>query len=158
FHRPWLFNPNNALNDPTNPNWTNAIGKFLIARPRPADMGPGFPYPSDATGDVKNKVGAPGGNDSIWMDMGYPVTVSPDGTMYKPLFAWCVEDLDGKINVNTAGNLMAMTNGARTQGSNQGFGRWEMNLSSVLNAPWAPTEWQQVLLGNPNSTTAPPGR
>src|SRR5262249_42236596 len=26
FHRRWLFNPNHALNDQSNPNWTNAQG------------------------------------------------------------------------------------------------------------------------------------
>jgi hypothetical protein len=76
FHRPWLFNPNNALNDQTNPNWHNAVGKYLIMRPRPDDhwqTAPNtFPYPADATGDVKNLAGAPGGNDSIWIDLNAP--------------------------------------------------------------------------------------
>jgi len=98
FHRPWLFNPNLALNDTTNANWTNAQGKYLILRPRPADHllagetgvqqdatgqwvaiptnRPVFPYPADATGDIKNRIGSPGGNDSIWIGLGCPVTIA----------------------------------------------------------------------------------
>src|SRR5262249_46374404 len=38
FHRKWLFNPANLLNDPTNPNWTNQIGKYFTLRPRPVEQ------------------------------------------------------------------------------------------------------------------------
>lgn len=141
YHRKWSFNPSNNLNDVSNPNWTNAQGKYMILRPRPQDNGAGFPYPTDATGDISNLGG--GSNDSIWMDIGSPVKALPDGTLYKPLYAALVVDLDGRINLNVAGNIKG---GGTTQVSNMGMGPWEMNLSSVLSVD--ATEWPKLFLGN----------
>src|SRR5262249_5932915 len=146
FHRPWLF----GSLDPSNPNWSNAVGKYMTLRPRPLDQllpgetgvqqdpaslqwvavptnRPIFPYPSDTTGDVKNRIGAPGGNDSIWIDAGYPVQQAADGTKFKPLVAFYIEDLDGKFNVNAGGNLMGIdaTSGLSWHTSNRGLGKWE---------------------------------
>ena len=171
FHRKWLFNATTNLNNPNNPNWKNPQGKYLTARPRPNDqllpgetsiqqIAPGqwmamptrrpiFPYPGDATGDIKSKIGAPGGNDSIWMDMGYPVITAPDGTRFKPMFAWRVEDLDGKGNVNTAGNLRGS---GGIHASNQGWGKWEMSLVPFFNNP--PNELQNLFLGNATASLA----
>jgi hypothetical protein len=177
YHRPWLFQVATVnaggvptahfypFNDMSNPNWTNPQGKYLTLRPRPAEH-PLFPPPGDATGDVKNLPWAPGGNDSIWIDLGAPVMTAPDGTRYKPMFAPLVIDLDNRINLNTAGNIMAyiaaMTAPANWQAasqahvSNQGWGPWEVNLSKVLWAEqglWAPSalatppEWMRLLTG-----------
>lgn len=143
FHRPWLFG---ALNDQTNPNWTNVQGKYLTPRPRPAEH-PGFPFPEDAGGDVKNLIGAPGGNDSIWIDIGAPVMTSADGRKYKMLFAPLILDMDGRINVNVHGNLRLQGN---SHVSAQGWGPWEVNPERVL----APGELNRLIAGDP-TTGAP---
>ncbi|MCA9152130.1 MAG: hypothetical protein KDA92_22660, partial [Planctomycetales bacterium] len=42
--------------------------------------------------------------DSIWVDLGAPIKTSPDGRMYKPLYAILCVDMDGRININAAGS------------------------------------------------------
>jgi hypothetical protein len=42
--------------------------------------------------------------DSIWVDIGLPLQTTPDGRMYRPLIAFLVKDLDGRLNVNFHGN------------------------------------------------------
>jgi hypothetical protein len=133
FHRPWLFGPLDA----DNPNWTSPEGKYKILRPRPAEHPPvagrpGFPFADDAGGDVKNLIGAPGGNDSVWLDLGYPVMTAPNGRKFKPLFAPLVLDLDGRLNVNVHGNIRGAD---ATHVSNQGWGPWEVALNRVFANP-----------------------
>jgi hypothetical protein len=162
FHRNWLFNPGTTINDQTNPNWMNMWGKYLTLRPRPADMSPAFPYPEDAGGDVKNLYWLPGGNDSIWIDLNYPVQVAPDGRKYKPLFAFFITDLDNRINLNVHGNIRG-AGGVNV--SNMGFVKSEVNLSNVMLPnvqtptpnPAAPAnEWQQVFCGVVDNLPPPP--
>jgi hypothetical protein len=156
YHRKWLFNPTTNFNDMTNPNWINAQGRYLTLRPRPAEH-PQFPIPDDPNGDVKNLLWTEGGNDSIWIDLGAPVMTAPDGTQYKMLFAPLIMDLDGRINLNTAGNILGPGN---SHVSNQGWGPWEVNLAKVLYADQAvntmtspytyttpPTEYINLLTG-----------
>lgn len=42
--------------------------------------------------------------DSIWIDVNLPVQTSSDGRRYKPLVAYHIVDLDGRLNVNFHGN------------------------------------------------------
>ncbi|PQO42278.1 hypothetical protein [Blastopirellula marina] len=45
-----------------------------------------------------------GVTDSVWVDMGFPVKTAKDGRRYKPLAAILIRDMDGLVNVNTAGS------------------------------------------------------
>ncbi len=47
--------------------------------------------------------------DSVWVDLGIPVRLLPDGRLYKPLFAIHCIDLDGRLNVNAHGSLAQTT-------------------------------------------------
>jgi hypothetical protein len=143
--------------DPGNPNWTNTIGKYLILRPRPIDMGPGFPYPADLGGDVKN-VDGPGyydpfskkyyNNDSVWMNLNYPILTNSSGVQYQPLFASYVMDLDGLLNVNSHGNIRNQMT-VLAHASNHGFAASEVNLGQVLTSVSNPSEWTALLTGQP---------
>jgi hypothetical protein len=154
YHRPWT---GFGGLEPTNPNWfsPDRAMKYKVLRPRPIDQllpgetwppnRPYFPPPEDAGGDVKNLPWAQGYNgginDSIWLDLGFPVHVLPDGRKFKPLFAPLIIDLDGRININACGNIV---NGEHR--SNQGWGRWEVNVGKVLSAN--PSEWLRLFQNN----------
>jgi hypothetical protein len=132
FHRPQLFGPL----DPSNPNWTNPQGRYLTLRPRPAEH-PNFPpIPQNPdgsyTGDVQNLRGSVGvqRNDSLWMDIGLPPIVAPNGKRYKPLIAPLIVDLDGRLNLSVHGNLL--NGGAHSSGS--GLGPWEVSLEKAAAA------------------------
>ena len=90
-------------------NWRSmdqALLRQIMLRPSPLDhpnftgSNPSFdpingPWDVDTDGD--------GINDSVWVDLGFPVQTAPDGTSYKPLFAIRCLDLDGRLNVNAHG-------------------------------------------------------
>jgi hypothetical protein len=156
FHRPWL---GMDTMDPANPafwkwksNTDQSSGsgqgrpmpwlKYQTLRPRPADH-PDFPPPEDG-GDVKNLVGSPGtlipgtsppqfwANDSIWIDLGFPVLTDAQGLRYKPLFAPLIVDLDNRVNLNVTGNARGA---GGSHASQQGWGPWVMNPGHVLDHP-----------------------
>ena len=70
------------------------------------------------------------------------------GTKYKPLFAFLIVDLDGRVNVNVHGNLRGTNAGNPTHVSNQGIGKWEVNLNKVINID--PNEISSIF-GDPNN-------
>ena len=139
-----------------NPNWTNAQGKYLTLRPRPQKWGrasrvtrPADPTPTTAAREKPRR--RAGRSDSIWIDIGAPELTTPSGLKYKMLVAPLVLDLDNRVNLNVAGNVLANGN---LHASNQGWGPWEVNIGKVLNAAAAPNEWQNLLLGNPPAAPA----
>ena len=111
FHRPGIlrYDPKNGVNDwaRTNPagNWADSAARIL--RPVAADgHDPAtFPdlVPDPATGkitfDVDND--ADGVTDSVWLDLGYPARPDAGGRLSKPLFAFLVIGLNGRIPLNT---------------------------------------------------------
>jgi hypothetical protein len=168
--------PNLNWSDTANPGW-QAL-KYMVLRPRTGEN-PNFPLPEDGGGDVKNLPASwskgtliPGtgvgaipaqywNNDSFWMDLGAPVMTTKNGKKYKPLFAPLIMDLDGRINLNVAGNVRlnaSSTTLPHLHASNQGWGPWEVDLSQVLNnnPAAAQPEWTNVFIGDPSLTY--PGR
>ena len=119
-----------------------------MLRPVPPIASSAFPMPiqnSDGSwGDVENLQGkATHQYDSMWIDLDAPVRYWR-GRLYKPLFAFLVTDLDGRINVNTAGN-----NKGSGMTSYQGHGPWEVNHNYVLDGT-VPT--QNLTTGGGNQT------
>jgi hypothetical protein len=102
--------------------------KTATIRPRPAEHNSQFPGPA-ASGDVRN---LPWGtqNDSVWIDLGVPPKTAANGKRYKPLFAFLVQDLDGRANVNAHGNVHGRdasgnwSTATARHASGQGWGAW----------------------------------
>src|SRR5205807_187002 len=86
-------------------------------------------------------------------------TTTRTGRKYKPLFAFLVVDLDGRVNINVHGNVLGRdpSNPAQpAHASNQGLGKHAVDLTKVFTARparGAPPEWPQLLVGN--STVIP---
>ena len=63
--------------------------------------------------------------DSVWLDLGYPARKDSSGRLYKPLFAFMVIGLNGRIPLNTAGNLAAQVGGCPAERPDvAGFAGW----------------------------------
>ena len=98
--------------------------------------------------------------DSYWMDIGLPIQSDGSGRLYKPMVAYKVVDLDGRLNLNVHGNLaqqQAITRGnllgggqaaAATHALGQGYGPAEISMKAVFDS-FDPTgaEHQGVLTG-----------
>ena len=124
--------------------WTDPQGKYKMVRPRQVDMATGvgehpqFAPPGDGYGDVRN---LPWGthNDAVWVDLGVTPKTAANGKKYKPLFAYTILDLDGRVNLNAHGNIHGRdaTTGTpnQTHASRDGMGPWEVNLGKALTNP-----------------------
>ncbi len=123
FHRPAAIrvDPGAGVNDwqrinqDPNPStgtpgyWATSAGRIL--RPVAADGNDAATFfdlvPNAATGKIAYDVDndGDGNTDSVWLDLGYPARKDSKGQLYKPLFAFMVIGLNGRIPLNTAGNL-----------------------------------------------------
>ena len=107
--------PQNAAWENAAPgNWNDSASRIL--RPRAADGHDASAFPDlvpDATGKITYDVDNDGDGitDSVWVDLGYPARRNAQGQLYKPLFAFMVIGLNGRIPLNTAGNLAGQTAG-----------------------------------------------
>jgi hypothetical protein len=155
FHRDWLF----GSLAPTNPNWSNATGKFLTLRPRPAEH-PGFPRvprnpDGSYTGDVQNLPGAVGVQrpDSLWMHIGLPPITLEDGRVVQPMVAPLILPLDGSFDLSKHGNTLA-AGGTGAHYSHGGYGPWEVNMLYGLDGTAMGEVDRQALIANRGTTTA----
>ena len=95
-------------------NWNDSASRIL--RPRAADGHDASAFPDlvpDATGKITYDIDNDGDGitDSVWVDLGYPARRNAQGQLYKPLFAFMVIGLNGRIPLNTAGNLAGQASG-----------------------------------------------
>ena len=98
------------------------LGRLGLAHPPPAwpptaTTRPPSPtcFP-DTNGRINYDVDNDGDGmtDSVWVDLGYPARRNAQGQLYKPLFAFMVIGLNGRIPLNTAGNLAGSGSGRPT--------------------------------------------
>ena len=114
-----------------------------------------FPSPTH-TVDNDNS----GENDSRWMDIGLPVSTNREGVRYKPLVAYRVVDMDGRVNLSTCGNLADVSYREEVGSSSgtlslvpfagQGYGPAEVSLSQLTSfggpdTPASLAEYRQIL-------------
>jgi hypothetical protein len=136
FHRPAVIRIDNAngVNDwlrvnKDGPNGTYSFASAAsrILRPVRADRHDAATFPDltpdPNTGRIPYDVDNDGDGvtDSVWVDLGYPARRDSRGQLFKPLFAFMVIGLNGRIPLNTAGNLAgaarALANGAISDGA-----------------------------------------
>jgi hypothetical protein len=128
FHRPAIIRADSGdgSNPPNNGNmafgggtdWNDFKGqnpqpfdsRGRILRPRNYDGHSSLSFPDllpDSSGRITYDVDNDGDGvtDSVWLDLGYPAKRDPTGQLFKPLFSFLVIGLNGRLPLNTAGNL-----------------------------------------------------
>jgi hypothetical protein len=115
FHRPGIIRytlQNGVPGAPSDWNTLAVDSQTRILRPRGVDhtqFATSFPdpVPDPTTGQITFDVDNDGDgvNDSVWVDLGYPARTDERGQLYKPLFAFMVIGLNGRMPLNTAGNI-----------------------------------------------------
>jgi hypothetical protein len=127
FHRPGIlgYEVNKTTGAIVYDDWTNtgattALSRSKILRRRQIDMGQGYPAdprPDKKTGHIAYDVDndGDGTTDAVWLDLGYPVQTDSSGKTFKPLFAFTILGLNGRLPLNTAGNIQGRQQSTLTQ-------------------------------------------
>lgn len=146
FHRPGILvydpNANDPLGASPYDDWTSksVFAASKILRPRAIDGHDANTFPNlypGTTGKINYDVDNDGDGvtDSVWLDLGYPAKKSAGGKIVKPLFAFMIIGLNGKLPLNTAGNLQ-LRDGAGSplfaHASHLGYSPSEIDLSFAL--------------------------
>jgi hypothetical protein len=148
FHRPSIIrydptNGNPAVNDWQNVNllsannfaqgWADSASRILRPRNYDGHDASAFPdlVPSTSTGKITYDVDNDGDGltDSVWLDLGYPARRDRTGKLYKPMFAFMVIGLNGRIPLNTAGNLAGAN---QTHAAHLGNSMSEVDMTYAL--------------------------
>ncbi|HYO24950.1 MAG TPA: hypothetical protein VEQ85_08370, partial [Lacipirellulaceae bacterium] len=104
-----------------------------------------------------------GARDSVWVDVGAPVILGPNGKLVKPLVAILCTDLDGRININTAGTLdlvgevpepdeVPLADGQESDDTPRGSGWGPAEISP--RAALGPNSSRALVAGPPGGTSA----
>lgn len=128
FQRKYILRPLRNLHPPTaNPsrpgfNYETDADTLKFINPDANDNGILDMLEANSSGliwDVDND--GDGLVDSVWLDLGMPAETAPDGRRYKPLFAFLVLDMDGRLNLNTHSGDTQLTVAGPTVVNNQPF-------------------------------------
>jgi hypothetical protein len=151
FHRPGILRyTKDANGHPGIPSdWTgfDPESPARILRPRSIDH-PQFassfpdPVPNALTGSITFDVDndSDGLTDSVWVDLGYPARTDERGQLYKPLFAFLVIGTNGRIPLNTAGNIAGANH---SSASHLGNSPSELDPTYALQNAFDPTYGQK---------------
>ena len=71
--------------------------------------------------------------DSVWIDIGLPTQTTSNGDTFRPLVAYRVIDMDGRLNVNAHGSTVDLALGVGTR-RGSGYGVAEISLSGVASS------------------------
>lgn len=137
-----------------------------------ADLGDFVPTAANTVASLDVDTDNDGQLDSVWIDIGLPTQTDSEGRQFRPLVAYQVIDMDGKLNVNAHGSYADLTLGAPpVQGRGAGYGVAEISLSSVVTpanylallrgryedqvfvSPGDPFPGVEVTTGNPNPSS-----
>ena len=88
---------------------------------------------SEASLDVDTDMD--GKNDAVWIDIGLPDQIDADGFKYRPLVAYRIVDLDGRLNLNAHG-LQGNTEDDPPARSGFGYGVAEISLTFALGGDY----------------------
>ncbi len=113
-----------GLSSPIPQSW---FGRYLAD----GSLDPAVAINSEESLDVDtNMDGKP---DAVWIDIGLPDQIDDQGFKHRPLVAYRIIDLDGRLNLNAHGRL-GNTEPNPPVRSGTGYGVGEISLSATINS------------------------